>query len=368
MAEHRLDIAVGVASALVVALATAARGAGLLDVLIAGVFGATLGLCRAWPTAAWVVAAVAIAALAPEDGAHWLPFPLVAVTAFGAGRWADRNSALTACVTLISLSLLVAATSHSAAVPNVLVPGAGWLVGRAIRERELLAQRLAERAHELEHEREAYAELSVNYERTRIASELHDIVAHAITVMVVQATAGQRLAATNPQLTAEAFHAIADAAHGAEEDIGRLVALLADDHATGQAPGLELIEELVARAAGTGLDITLTLEGTHEGLPDDVIQIATLVVREALTNALRYASGAPIKVLVSGEHDTVTIEVTNDPAPSASALIGHGTGNGLRGLRERLSASGGRLQAGPTADGGWQTRAHIPRHNTARPT
>jgi signal transduction histidine kinase len=368
LAEHRLDIALGVASALVVALATAARGAGLLDVLIAGVFGATLGLCRAWPTAAWVVAAVAIAALAPQDGAHWLPFPLVAVTAFGAGRWADRTSAVTASVTLISLSLLVAATSHSSAVPNVLVPGVGWLVGRAIRKRELLAQRLAERAHELEQEQEAYAELSVNYERTRVASELHDIVAHAITVMVVQATAGQRLAATNPQLTAEAFHAIADAAHGAEEDIGRLVALLADDRPTGQAPDLELVEEFVARAAATGLDVTLTTEGTSEGLPIDLVQTATRVVQESLTNALRYASGAAVRVLVSAKQDTVVIEVTNDPAPSASALAGHGTGNGLRGLRERLGASGGRLEAGPTADGGWQTRAHLPRHATAQAT
>jgi signal transduction histidine kinase len=368
LAEHRLDIALGVAGALVVALATAARGAGLLDVLIAGVFGATLGLCRAWPTAAWVVAAVAIAALAPQDGAHWLPFPLVAVTAFGAGRWADRTSAVTACVTLISLSLLVAATSHSSAVPSVLVPGVGWLVGRAIRERELLAQRLAERAHELEQEREAYADLSVKYERTRIASELHDIVAHAITVMVVQASAGQRLAATNPQLTAEAFRAIAEAAHGAEEDIGRLVALLADERPTGQTPDLALVEELVARAAGTGLDVTLTLEATSEGLPIDVVQTATRVVQESLTNALRYASGAAVRVLVSGEQDTAIVEVTNDPAPSASALAGHGTGNGLRGLSERLSASGGRLEAGPTPDGGWQTRAHIPRHNTARIT
>jgi signal transduction histidine kinase len=367
LAKHRLDIAVGVASALLVAITTAARGAGVLDVLIAGVFGATLGLCRARPTVAWVVAAGAIAALAPQDGAHWLPFPLVAVTAFGAGRWADRTSAVTAFVALISLSLLVAATSHSSAVPNALVPGVGWLVGRAIRERELLAQRLAERAHELEQEREAYAELSVKYERTRIASELHDIVAHAISVMVVQATAGQRLAATNPQLTTEAFHAIADAAHGAEEDIGRLVALLADDQATGPAADLEPVEEIVARAAATGLDVTLTLEGTSQGLPSDVIHTATRVIQESLTNALRYASGAPVQVLISNEQDTVIVEVTNDSAPSVSTLAGHSTGNGLRGLRERLSACGGRLEAGPTADGGRQIRARIPRHGDRLP-
>jgi signal transduction histidine kinase len=361
---HRLEIAVGLAGAILVALITAARGAGLIDVLIAGVFGGSFGLCRARPTAAWIIAAAAIGALAAQDGAHWVPFPLLALTAFAAGRWAERASAVSAWVALISLSLLIAAVSHSSAVANVLLPGVGWLVGRAIRERELLARRLAERARELEQEKEAYAELSVNYERTRIASELHDIVAHAISVMVVQATAGQRLAATNPQLTAEAFRAIAGAAHQAEQDIGRLVALLADDHASARPTDLALVEELVARAADTGLDITLSLDRARERLPSETVQTATRVVQEGLTNALRYASGASVRVLVSTEPDAVIVEVTNDPALTASTLAGHGTGNGLRGLRERLSACGGRLEAGPTPDGGWQTRAHIPKHIT----
>ena len=369
MARHRLEIAVGVAGAILVALSTAAQGAGRLDVLAAGVFGGALGLARARPTTAWILAAGAIAVLAAHGGVDLVPFPLVALTAFGAGRWAERTSAITAGAVLIALSLLCAATSHSSVVPPVLLAGVGWLVGRAIREQEILARRLAERARELDQEQDAYAELSVRYERTRIASELHDIVAHAISVMVVQASAGQRLAATNPQLTTETFDAIAGAARQAEDDIGRLVALLADEHPTGQAPDLELVKELVARAAGTGLDVTLSLKGTREGLPSEVVHTATRVVQESLTNALRYASGARVRVLVNGERDALIVEVVNDPAnPSASALAGHGTGNGLRGLRERLSACGGRLVAGPTADGGWHTRADIPINVTAGPT
>ena len=109
-----------------------------------------------------------------------------------------------------------------------MFPAVFWGAGRAMRAHEVVAGRLKERAAELAEEREAYAQLSVRYERARIAAELHDIVAHAISVMVVQASAGQRLAAVDPELTTETFHVIADAARQAEDDMGRLVALLGD--------------------------------------------------------------------------------------------------------------------------------------------
>src|SRR3954449_4931178 len=106
----------------------------------------------------------------------------------------------------------------------------------------------------------------------------------------VQASAGQRLAAHDPELTAEAFGAIAGAARQAEEDMGRLVALLGDDTLTAPAPDLALVEELVRRAAGSGLAVKLRLEGDREGLPEPVVQTACRVVQEGLTNALRYAA------------------------------------------------------------------------------
>ena len=151
-------------------------------------------------------------------------------------------------------------------VPTVMFPAVFWGAGRAMRAHEVVARRLKERAAELAEEREAYAQLSVRYERARIAAELHDIVAHAISVMVVQASAGQRLAAVDPELTTQTFHHIADAARQAEDDMGRLVALLGDEPA-GPAPDLALVEELVARAAGSGLDVTLRLEGTVDEVP-----------------------------------------------------------------------------------------------------
>jgi len=143
--------------------------------------------------------------------------------------------------------------------------------------------------------------------------------------------------------------------------MGRLVDLLADANALGEAPDLTLVEELVARAAGTGLDITLRLEGDRGGLPVAVVQTAYRVVQESLTNALRYASGSAVDVLVRGDAEALEVEVVNGPAPRAVALAGHGAGTGLRGLGDRVGACGGAFAAGPTDDAGWMVTARVPK-------
>ncbi|MGZ4203065.1 MAG: sensor histidine kinase, partial [Thermoleophilaceae bacterium] len=165
--------------------------------------------------------------------------------------------------------------------------------------------------------------------------------------------------------TSETFEAIAGAAHQAEQDMQRLVALLGDEDAIGPAPDLALVEELVARAAGSGLDVRLQLEGEREGLPAEVGETAYHVVQEGLTNALRHAAGASVVVLVRGDRDGLLVEVTNPPADGDRPLAGAGTGTGLQGLRDRVAASGGALDAGPTADGGWRLSARLARRVTA---
>ena len=234
------------------------------------------------------------------------------------------------------------------------------LVG-VLRERERAAAELAERARERGGEHETHAQLSARYGGARIASELHDIVAHAISVMVVQAGSGQRLVARDPELTAGTFEAIAGAAHQARQDIGRLVAVLVDEDPAGPAPDLALIEELVGRACGNGHQVTLRLAGEREKLPAPLVAVAYVVVREGLTNALRYASGAAVAVLLLGEPEALVVEVENALAAGDAALAGVGTGNGLTGLRERARALGGTLEAGSTLEGGWRLRARLPR-------
>jgi signal transduction histidine kinase len=358
-----IDVLIGALGALIGVAGAAVAGQVPTAWVAAAALGAALGLYREHATSAAGVAVVAAAALVPSGDMTFALTVLVSVNAFAAGRWLGWSASAATAVALLAAifsSAIVERDPDGWVVPILLLVGTAWIAGRAIRERDLVALRLAERAEELEREREEFAALSVRYERARIASELHDIVAHAISVMVVQAGAGQRVAAVDPELTGEVFEAIAGAARQAEQDMTQLVALLAADEAIAQAPDLALVEELVARAVGSGLDVTLRLEGSREGLPASAVQTVYRVVRESLTNALRYASGAPVNVLVRGGAGAIEVEVVNDPADDAADLAGHGTGNGLRGLRERVGACGGRLEAGPGESGGWRVAARIP--------
>jgi signal transduction histidine kinase len=184
--------------------------------------------------------------------------------------------------------------------------------------------------------------------------------------MVVQASAGQRLTAADPDLTRGTFRNIAEAARQAEEDMGRLVALLGDEGDARPAGDIALVHELVARASGSGLDVTLRLEGPLDDVPGHAAATAYRVVQESLTNALRYAAGARVAVRIAGGPDALEVEVVNGPARAARELEGAGTGNGLAGLRERIDVCGGSLRAGPAADGGWTVAARIPRRAPAR--
>jgi signal transduction histidine kinase len=367
VAARRADILVGLGAAVLGIGSTALEQADVAGWLAGAVVGGALALARSSPRAAWVTAAVALFAAAPFG-----PLPtgvslLAVVHAFCAGRGDGRWWGVAGLIAIVAgLELDAFFRDDGSGVPALLLPGAAWGGGRALRERELVAAQLAERARELEEEREAHAALSVRYERARIAAELHDIVAHAISVMVIQASAGQRLAPHDPEATAEAFAAIAGAARQAEEDMGRLVVLLGDERAIGPAPDLALVEELVARASGSGLDVKLRLEGEREGWPAEIAELAYRVVQEGMTNALRYAAGASVSVLVRGDADALTVQVTNGPAAGDGGVTDLGTGTGLRGLRERVGACGGTLEAGPTSEGGWLLGARLPRRVTAR--
>jgi signal transduction histidine kinase len=344
-------------------------------IVVAAILGAALGAARDHPRATWVFAGLLMLATAPDEslalfdegGGGFAAYLVVSAHTFFAGRSELGAPSVAALVFLTGASVVLSMYAHDES-GFWIAPIAGWAAGRAVAERDKVAAQLSERARQLEEEREAHAALSVRYERARIASELHDIVAHAISVMVVQASAGQRLAGRDPQATSETFDAIAGAARQAEADMGRLVALLSDEDAIGPAPDLALIEELVARAAGSGLDVTLRLEGEREGLPAEVGQAAYRVIQEGLTNALRYASGAPVRVLVRADAADLTVEVANGPAEHDLALAGVGTGNGLRGLRELLDAYGGTVDAGPVAGGGWQLSARMARRARASAT
>jgi signal transduction histidine kinase len=249
-------------------------------------------------------------------------------------------------------------------VPEMLAFGP-YAAGLAVASRRRASAELEVRACELEEEREIFAEQSVRYERARIARELHDIVAHSVSLMVVQANAGERLAVVDPAGAAEAFTSISDAARQAEVEIDRLVELLNDVVPASSSPGLRIVEELVDRAQASGLAITCRVSGDIDNLSGIGADAAYRMVQEGITNAMKHAPGAPIAVVVRGDENGVEVSVANGPPrPGSSGLERSGGGQGLAGMRERITQSGGCIEAGPTSGGGWQLRAHLP-HRSA---
>ena len=240
-----------------------------------------------------------------------------------------------------------------------------WAIGLVVRSRRRLTQQLADRGRELEAERALFAAEAVRYERARIARELHDIVAHCVSVMVIQAGAGQRLTAVDPSLAAEAFDSIGEAAQQAEAEIGRLLDLL---DATGQqrgADGLRLIGELVTRAAAAGLAVSCRFSGSSDGLPAPARTPPTGWCRRASPTRSGTRPGRRSTSSSRAAGGYVEIDVRNGPAVGPpSGLERSGGGRGLTGMRERVAACGGELAAGPAEDGGWRVAARLPRQTS----
>jgi signal transduction histidine kinase len=291
----------------------------------------------------------------------WFPDPalvimavLSAVTALG---WGGRAAwVVGAVLTAYLLVFWLALDTSLVAVAMFSVPG--FLAGTVFRLRREAADELAERGRELEEEQELFADLALRHERARIAAELHDIIGHAISVMVIQAAAGQRLVDHDPGRAGQAFAAIAESARQGQEDLRRLVELLGGTEVGG--PDLSLIEEVVTRAARSGLDVSCRFEGDHAGVAAPIAHVAFRVVQESLTNALRHAPGAAVRVRVNGTGRNLTVSVDNDGSTRETPGLS-GTGHGLIGLRERVQGQAGRLLVGPTDRGGWHVEATFPR-------
>jgi signal transduction histidine kinase len=289
---------------------------------------------------------------------------LLAYAALVGERFGGRAAWVAGLAAAGYLGLLYALTGEdSPALLILTVPG--YLAGTALRLRRETAEALAARARDLEQERELFAEVSVRNERARIASELHDIVGHTLSVMVVHAAAGQRLLDHRPDAARESLAVIAESARQGRADLQRLVEILSGGDAG--TPDLALVDEVVARAAGTGLRVTCRFEGDRDGVSATAAHIAFRVVQESLTNALRHAPGAAVHVLVRGGPDgrALTVRVEND-APEGPARDLRGSGRGLQGLRERVLGAGGSFAAGPRPQGGWRVEARLdPRPRTA---
>ena len=261
----------------------------------------------------------------------------------------------------VSLAGLAAATASLQwrelnPFPAMLTVGL-WLVGRAVRSHRLLAASLRIRAFELAAEREQFAAETVRYERDRIARELHDVIGHSVSIMVIQASAGQRLPPGDPA-AGELLANIADQAREATADISGLTRLL--DPALEHPLTREHLEDLLARTAQTGVQLDFDIAGDVSSIPGHAARATYRILQEGLTNALRHAPGAAIRVRVACG-DGVRLEIVNCPPPAGAVGIGEvGSGHGLTGLAERTAALGGSIHGGPVPAGGWRLSAELP--------
>ena len=300
-----------------------------------------------------------VVALLSQDA--WFPESALAIMAGLAAAvalaWTGRAAWLAALSLGVYLYLFWLVLPPTSPVAVVMFSVPGLVAGTVLRLRGEAVDQLARRGRELEEERELFAQIALRHERARIASELHDIIGHAISVMVIQAAAGQRLVGRDPARTQQAFAAIAESARQGQEDLHRLVDLLGGTEVGG--PDLTLIEEVVTRAARNGLDVSCRFEGDRDGVAVRTAHIAFRVVQESLTNALRHAPGAAVRVLVNGSGRGLTVRVENDRSVQERPNLS-GTGRGLVGLRERVQELGGQLLAGPAPQGGWLVEATLP--------
>jgi signal transduction histidine kinase len=365
---ERTGIALGVL--LLVALPTALHGwpttlhGNLFTVLVLG-GGLALIWWRSQPRVASVVA-LGLFLASVAFGGGWFPDTGVALFSLSfavlALGWSGRGAWLVALCGLAYLVPFYYLSEMDSWVAAVMFTVPPYAAGTVLRLRNETADELALRAQELEDERELFAEIALRHERARIASELHDIVGHAISVMVIQAAAGQRLVDADPVRAKEAFAAISESARQGTKDLERLIDLLGGSEGDESGgPDLSLVDEVVARAGRSGLNITCRFEGDRDGVPKPVAHLAFRVVQESLTNALRYAPGADVRIVISVDEAGrgLAVRVENDRAVRNDAPLA-GTGRGLVGLRERIKALGGQFSAGTTGVGGWSVEARLP--------
>ncbi len=316
---------------------------------------------RRYPFICLQVTGWATIALAARQVTHLGLGPIAATYAvanweeMALARWATAGS-LAIAVWLVPLL-----TDDASAIPtNAALFGAAWILGALMRDRRQQTAALEERTVELAREREEKAALAAEAERTRIARELHDVLTHSVTVMVVQAQAGQS-AAPDPGPMASALARIEAIGQETLAELRGLLRRIGAPPAAAPrqpAPDLERLDDLVRSVRGAGVDVSLSRIGEVRPVPATVALSAYRIVQEALTNTLRHTPGSCARVALHYRDEELVIQVCDDGP--AAAPVRPAEGHGIAGMRERAAAVGGTLDAGPAPGGGFQVAATLP--------
>jgi signal transduction histidine kinase len=313
---------------------------------------------RRFPLAVLVVVS---AASFVEVAVYGSTLPLAAAVAvYTAAAHLERRVSLIASGTAgAAISLLaLARDGYQSLLQTILLFAIAWVVGDNLGTRRAYTRELELRAERLEREQQAEAARAVAEEQARIARELHDVIAHNVSVMVVQAAAGRDAFDERPQRAREALEAIEATGRAALAELRRLLGAVRDgDPDYEPQPGLARLPFLIERVRASGLEVALHIDGTPEPLPAAVELSAYRVVQEALTNTLKHAMASRVDVRLRYGTGELGVEVRDDGRPVTN---GAGTGRGLVGMRERVAAFGGTLSAGAAAGGGFAVDARFP--------
>lgn len=331
-----------------------------------------LGFRRRWPlpVLATVLAGMSLQAANLPGGSDnsFQAFVALCVAAFGAGMYTSSRRDLVLAMLFPGLLMVTFTIFQDSAfaldaIPNWFWPAGCAAIGRTLSDRKRLVRMLEDRADRLEREREEKARAAVAEERARIAREMHDVVAHNISVMVVQAGAARRVVQSDSPPATDALLTIEKTGRQTLQEMRRLLGVLRtgdDGLALAPQPGLGELASLLEQLRSSGVPVELREEGQSRQLPAGHDLVAYRIVQEGLTNVLKHAGKAHVQVTVRFRGDAVDLEVIDDGngAPVDAERNG---GHGLLGMRERLALYGGTLQTGPaTGATGFALRATLP--------
>ena len=272
-------------------------------------------------------------------------------------RWAFVVGMLT---TTPPAALLIKHNTASEFMFTLLLPLAAFLLGTLARTARERTGVLAERAVRLEREQAAHAARAAAEERARIARDMHDVLAHAVSLMIVQAEAGPVVVRSDPARAEQAFDAIAAAGRDAMVQLRRTLGVLKEDQDEGvraPQPTVATLPDLIARVGRTDLRVELHNDGLPRPLLPDTDVAAHRIVQEALTNAVKHAAASSVTVRLDWTGDDLLISVTDD---GRGAGDDETSGHGLIGIRERAASCGGEAEARPVAGGGFRVTARLP--------
>ena len=328
-----------------------------------------------------VLGAVSLVGLVDPAGDYLTPFAAVLLALYSVGAHGGRGTAV------FGLGLVLAFFAVGTALDNLREPGSRpvsdllymaalnatiWGLARLVHSWRRQARMLQERTAELEQEREWRAQAAVVEERTRIARELHDVIAHSVSLMVVQAAAAEQMLDVNPSRSRAPMHDVQVTGRQAIQELQSLLGILrqaspsrqgsatSDEAELVPQPTLAGLDELAERSRATGIRVQLRVQGEIRPLPLGVELAAYRVVQEALTNVRKHAGATTAEVVLRYDEDQLDIVVEDQGVDRLTATASTAPGHGIVGMRERVAVYGGELRVGQQPEGGFRVHARFP--------